>query len=339
MGRIAAPDRLVLLKQWGTDPILLDNNEEPLGVTGLKQQINYLAKCSYNFIFVKIYSKQLPKTNPIGVRFDDDIIKSLKENYAINSNQGALNFLSDFYRETINDTARFIHIYKLINPINNSVFYIGQTTRPIHIRLSGHVGQVHSKSLEYANQDKNTIIKEILSAVLKPKIELIEKIAINSENELDASKKEVFWIEKYIHQGYKLTNRLTRQLSPSQVKKQILKEYPMGMCKQCGKELSHLPGRKKKAFCDANCRNKYFYALKTASKSGNEGFVGTIPAIKENIAKGNPPAPNEPVISPELKEQIVENNKPENKARILKERNFVAPFKSQYPLDSKEVSY
>jgi len=34
----------------------------------------------------------------------------------------------------------------------------------------------------------------------------------------------------------------------------------MDKCKHCGKELTHVEGRKKKAFCDVNCRNKFFYA-------------------------------------------------------------------------------
>jgi hypothetical protein len=34
----------------------------------------------------------------------------------------------------------------------------------------------------------------------------------------------------------------------------------MDHCKHCGKELTHVEGRKKKAFCNVNCRNKYFYA-------------------------------------------------------------------------------
>lgn len=34
----------------------------------------------------------------------------------------------------------------------------------------------------------------------------------------------------------------------------------MDNCKQCGKEISSIEGRKKKEFCDVNCRNKYSYA-------------------------------------------------------------------------------
>ena len=34
----------------------------------------------------------------------------------------------------------------------------------------------------------------------------------------------------------------------------------MEKCLQCGKELTHVPGRKEKSFCDVNCRNKHFYA-------------------------------------------------------------------------------
>lgn len=34
----------------------------------------------------------------------------------------------------------------------------------------------------------------------------------------------------------------------------------MDNCKHCGTDLIHVPGRKKKDFCNVNCRNKWFYA-------------------------------------------------------------------------------
>lgn len=34
----------------------------------------------------------------------------------------------------------------------------------------------------------------------------------------------------------------------------------MTNCLQCGKELTHVEGRKRKHFCDNNCKNKHFYA-------------------------------------------------------------------------------
>lgn len=34
----------------------------------------------------------------------------------------------------------------------------------------------------------------------------------------------------------------------------------MTNCLQCGKKLTHVDGRKKKHFCNNNCKNKHFYA-------------------------------------------------------------------------------
>jgi len=38
------------------------------------------------------------------------------------------------------------------------------------------------------------------------------------------------------------------------------------LLESCGKKLTHVEGRKEKSFCDANCRNKYFYAKNKAGK-------------------------------------------------------------------------
>lgn len=40
----------------------------------------------------------MAKTNPIGVRFDEDLLKSLKDDNLADSPQKALNYLSEFYR-------------------------------------------------------------------------------------------------------------------------------------------------------------------------------------------------------------------------------------------------
>jgi len=40
----------------------------------------------------------MAKTNPIGVRFDEDLLKSLEEDKLATSPQKALNFLTEFYR-------------------------------------------------------------------------------------------------------------------------------------------------------------------------------------------------------------------------------------------------
>lgn len=75
----------------------------------------------------------------------------------------------------------------------------------------------------------------------------------------------------------------------------------MDSCKHCGKALKCIEGRKKKQFCDTNCRNKYAYAAKKTTTEPQKGFTGIIPTIGENIAVCNPPAPYEAKKGSELK--------------------------------------
>lgn len=49
----------------------------------------------------------MAKTNPIGVRFDDGLLTSLKEDGVANSPQKVLNFLTEFYRKNKERTFDF----------------------------------------------------------------------------------------------------------------------------------------------------------------------------------------------------------------------------------------
>lgn len=70
----------------------------------------------------------------------------------------------------------------------------------------------------------------------------------------------------------------------------------MDNCKHCGKELTHVEGRKKKAFCNVNCRNKYFYAsrkklIELAKQTTSQAAVATINGVtlpNENEFMGVP---------------------------------------------------
>lgn len=147
----------------------------------------------------------MAKTRPIGVRFDDNLTEHLKQVYKIETPQQVLNFLSDFYYDTINDTAIYWHFYKLINPLDNSVFYIGRTKRPIRFRLSGHISEATNKATFHLQ--KSLIIRAILDTGKKPLIVLLEKIKItHPDDELKIAGREFFWIEKYAAQGSPLTN-------------------------------------------------------------------------------------------------------------------------------------
>lgn len=48
----------------------------------------------------------MAKTNPIGVRFDQDLLEKLKKEYGIISPQKALNFLSIYFRDNFEGLVR-----------------------------------------------------------------------------------------------------------------------------------------------------------------------------------------------------------------------------------------
>ena len=54
----------------------------------------------------------MAKTNPIGVRFNPDLLLQLKEDGIADTPQKALNFLSDFYHQNRKDKPDFVEILK-----------------------------------------------------------------------------------------------------------------------------------------------------------------------------------------------------------------------------------
>lgn len=81
---------------------------------------------------------------------------------------------------------RPINIYALVNPTNNSVFYVGATSSPLVVRLSAHCSEI-------TGNNKSKIISEIIKFGSKPKIVMLEKdVPLKS-----VSSKENFYIRKY----------------------------------------------------------------------------------------------------------------------------------------------
>jgi len=81
-------------------------------------------------------------------------------------------------------------VYKLINPVNETIYYVGYTTKAINIRLLGHM--THSKKLPTTEL--------LLNSGLTPIIEIIEEgknVTMETEN---------YWIKKLKSEGYTLEN-------------------------------------------------------------------------------------------------------------------------------------
>jgi hypothetical protein len=81
-------------------------------------------------------------------------------------------------------------VYKLINPVNDTIYYVGFTTQTLQQRLIGHL----------VNQNQKTT-KDLVSSGLKPKIECIE------EGEGVSMENEMYWIQRLTNEGVYLENR------------------------------------------------------------------------------------------------------------------------------------
>jgi group I intron endonuclease len=90
-------------------------------------------------------------------------------------------------------------IYILIDPKDNFIRYVGQTTKTLKNRLNSHINK--AKSSPNKTTHKNTWIKSLLNQDLKPIIKLIDTV---SENEW--KEKEKFYIKKYKELGENLLN-------------------------------------------------------------------------------------------------------------------------------------
>ena len=79
-------------------------------------------------------------------------------------------------------------IYKLIDPRNNSIRYIGLTSKTLDARLSKHLADAKTNKKTH----KCNWIRSLISNDITPIIRLIEEC---SENE--SKEREIYWISYY----------------------------------------------------------------------------------------------------------------------------------------------
>jgi hypothetical protein len=91
-----------------------------------------------------------------------------------------------------------IHIYKLIDPRNDNIRYIGKTVNPYR-RIHSHISK--AKLMTNKTHSGNWI-RSLLFEGLKPRMEIIETI----DNTLEWSEREIYWIKFYRELGVDLTN-------------------------------------------------------------------------------------------------------------------------------------
>lgn len=90
-------------------------------------------------------------------------------------------------------------IYRLIDPRNNEVRYVGVTTKALNARVSQHIYDTKKR-----NNLKTNWINDLLNNDLRPIIEEIEKVSYDNYSE-----RESYWIKYYIRIGADLVNQLT----------------------------------------------------------------------------------------------------------------------------------
>lgn len=94
-------------------------------------------------------------------------------------------------------------IYILRNPIDNKIFYVGQTMQSLETRLSGHISETGG-----SNREKIKYIKEILESGNKPFIEAIETIATTCYiDKMAVNEREIYWIRYHKSLGCELLNK------------------------------------------------------------------------------------------------------------------------------------
>jgi predicted GIY-YIG superfamily endonuclease len=90
-------------------------------------------------------------------------------------------------------------VYAIINPIENNVFYVGESTN-----FKTRKWQHNTISNRIFNDEKEKIVKSIFSAGLKPTFLILD---YDIETKEDAVKIESFYIKKYRELGHPITNK------------------------------------------------------------------------------------------------------------------------------------
>jgi hypothetical protein len=89
-----------------------------------------------------------------------------------------------------------VHIYKLLDPRDNSIKYIGKTNAELKQRLCSHISEAKRSGRKHK---RAAWIKSLLNLGMKPTIELIE----TCENNTKASEREIYYIDLYKNEDLK----------------------------------------------------------------------------------------------------------------------------------------
>lgn len=98
-------------------------------------------------------------------------------------------------------------IYTLVNPELNEIFYIGRTKKPLSDRLWGHIAAAKKKGEKFTNTIKDSLIRDLLSKNLRPKIVKVETILPLCLIEyLEIAEREIYWMKYFKDKGCGIMN-------------------------------------------------------------------------------------------------------------------------------------
>jgi hypothetical protein len=197
-------------------------------------------------------------------------------------------------------------VYLLRNPLDDTVFYVGQTIYKLSERFRGHL-------FEKGNSTKVKIISEIIEKKLVPVIEELESMDYNNDNVKLLNERELFWIKHYNPIGNRLhvlffvkkcimcgndfeskreraiyCSDLCRAKSGQKNKTQEVKKQNNSpkfkkneKCEYCKNDLDAI--NRNKRFCSAKCR-VYWSREKDKIKKEMKGIEK--PILKKELTKG-----------------------------------------------------
>lgn len=145
-------------------------------------------------------------------------------------------------------------VYILINPIDDTIFYVGQTCQHLLERLMSHC--YHFSNQKASPSGKEVIIRRILNAHLVPIIKCIEIVYLKEY----ALERERYWIHKLNSQNHPILNKEVNPLIQYETvyTNDFDTETPVliikGMKKNCLQCTKEFEGNRKSLFCSDECK-------------------------------------------------------------------------------------
>lgn len=108
----------------------------------------------------------------------------------------------------VNELPAPYRFYKLVDPRDSSIRYIGQTRQALTTRLKGHVRDTYRQDGREPTK-KNLWLQELLQSGYEPNIIPLEEVILTKS---EADDREIRWIYYHWQRGHQLTNTIHTDL-------------------------------------------------------------------------------------------------------------------------------